>query len=74
MLEMSLTILEWKSKEPEEQKQKADAADLERERKLQEAMLSIRKKFGKNAVIKGRDLEDGATAMQRNDQIGGHKA
>lgn len=58
----------------EEQKQKADAADLERERKLQEAMLSIRKKFGKNAVLKAMNLEEGATAKDRNNQIGGHKA
>ena len=58
----------------EEQKQKADAADLKRERKLQEAMLSIRKKFGKNAVLKAMNLEEGATAKDRNNQIGGHKA
>ena len=58
----------------EEQKQKANAADLERERKLQEAMLSIRKKFGKNAVLKAMNLEEGATAKDRNNQIGGHKA
>lgn len=58
----------------EEQKQKADAADLARERKLQEAMLSIRKKFGKNAVLKAMNLEEGATAKDRNNQIGGHKA
>ena len=55
-------------------KQKADAADLARERKLQEAMLSIRKKFGKNAVLKAMNLEEGATAKDRNNQIGGHKA
>ena len=37
-------------------------------------MLTIKKKFGKNAVLKGLDLEEGATARMRNDQIGGHKA
>jgi len=45
-----------------------------RERKMQEAMLSIKKKFGKNAILKGINLEDGATTMDRNNQIGGHKA
>lgn len=48
--------------------------DLDSERKMQEAILSIKDKFGKNSIFKGRDLEEGATAMQRNDQIGGHKA
>lgn len=47
---------------------------LERERRIQETMLTIKKKFGKNAVLKGLDLEEGATARMRNDQIGGHKA
>ncbi len=57
------------------QRQKEDAAAaLENERKIQRSLLAIKQKFGKNAVVKGRDLEDGATAMQRNDQIGGHKA
>jgi DNA polymerase V len=37
-------------------------------------MLSIQKKFGKNAIVKGMNLEDGATTMERNQQIGGHKA
>lgn len=41
---------------------------------MQEAMLSIKKKFGKNAVLKGMNLEEGATAKDRNAQIGGHKA
>lgn len=47
---------------------------LERERKLQETMIRLKKRFGKNAVIRGMSLEDGATAKQRNEQIGGHKA
>lgn len=47
---------------------------MERERRMQEAMLSIKKKFGKNAVLKGMNLEEGATAKDRNEQIGGHKA
>ena len=37
-------------------------------------MLDIKKKFGKNAILKGMNLEDGATTMERNKQIGGHKA
>ncbi len=46
----------------------------EKERALQEATLKIQKKFGKNAILKGTSLEDGATAKERNNQIGGHKA
>lgn len=41
---------------------------------MQEAMLSIKRKFGKNAVLKGMNLEEGTTAKDRNEQIGGHKA
>ena len=51
-----------------------EKAELEREKKMQEAMLHIKKKFGKNAILKGMNLEDGATAKGRNSQIGGHKA
>ena len=47
---------------------------LDREKRMQEAMLSIKKKFGKNAVLKGMNLQEGATARNRNEQIGGHKA
>lgn len=57
-----------------EKKRRAEEADLERERKLQQAMLEIKKKFGKNAILKGMNLEEGATARERNRQIGGHKA
>ena len=57
----------------EKQKKEADAAHA-RERKLQETMLDIKKRFGKNAILKGLNLEDGATARERNNQIGGHKA
>ena len=49
-------------------------AKLEKERKLQEAMLSVKKRYGKNAMLKGMNLLDGATTMERNRQIGGHKA
>ena len=51
-----------------------DPVELEKERKMQEAMLRIKKKFGKNAILKGINLEEGATTMERNKQIGGHKA
>ena len=44
------------------------------ERKRQQVMLDIKKKYGKNAILKGTNLEKGATAMERNRQIGGHKA
>lgn len=56
-----------------EQKQKEDAS-LRKERAIQEAILSVKKKYGKNAILKGMNLEKGATAMERNHQIGGHKA
>jgi len=59
--------------EVQAQKEK-EAADLEREKKMQQAMLAIKKKFGKNAILKGMNLEEGATAKDRNNQIGGHKA
>lgn len=46
----------------------------EKERRLQEAMLSVKKKYGKNAILKGMNFQEGATARERNKQIGGHKA
>ena len=55
------------------EKQEAEQKALERERKMQQAMLDIKKKFGKNAILKGMNLEEGATAKERNQQIGGHK-
>lgn len=51
-----------------------DPAELERERKIQRAMIDIKKKFGKNAILKGMNLEEGATTMERNQQTGGHRA
>ena len=57
-----------------EKQKEADQAALERERKKQEAVLAIKKKYGKNAILKGMNLEDGATARERNKTIGGHKA
>lgn len=54
--------------------QEAESERREKERRLQEASLAIKHKFGKNAILKGMNLEEGATARQRNSQIGGHKA
>ena len=57
------------------QKQREDEdAELEREKRIQQAMLDIKKKYGKNAVLKGMNLEEGAMTVERNKQIGGHKA
>ncbi len=53
-----------------EQEQQA----LEKEKRRQKAVLSIKKKYGKNAIVKGMNLQEGATAMERNRQIGGHRA
>ena len=57
-----------------ETKQKATEEALAKERRLQEAMLSVKKRYGKNAMLKGMNLEEGATTIERNNQIGGHKA
>ena len=57
------------------QRQKeAEAAALEKEKRLQKAMLSIKEKYGKNAILHGTSYEEGATGRDRNRQIGGHKA
>lgn len=57
-----------------EKEREAERAMLSRERKLQEAMLTVKKKYGKNAILKGTDLQEGAMTIERNRQIGGHKA
>ena len=49
-------------------------AELKKEHGIQEAMIKIKEKYGKNAILKGMNLEEGATAKDRNEQIGGHKA
>lgn len=48
--------------------------EMERDTKVQQAMISIKERFGKNAVLKGMNLEEGGTTIERNNQIGGHKA
>ena len=60
--------------EAAERKKKKEDAALEKERRLQEAQLAIKKRFGRNAILKGLNFEEGATARERNRQIGGHKA
>lgn len=51
-----------------------ETQELEREKRMQKTMLDIKKKFGKNAILKGMNLEEGAMTVERNNQIGGHKA
>ena len=56
-------------------KQKQEEQDrLEKERRIQEVQLKIKQRFGKNAILRGLNFSDGATAKERNEQIGGHKA
>ncbi len=55
-------------------KREEEQAALYKERKLQEVMLQVKKRYGKNAILKGTNLQEGATTMDRNNQIGGHKA
>ena len=60
--------------EEEAKKQQAELESSQKERKVQETLLKIKKKYGKNAILKGLNFEEGATAKERNQQIGGHKA
>lgn len=57
-----------------EKKKEVQKKDLEEENRLQQTILKIKKKYGKNKVLKGHDLEEGGTTIERNNQIGGHKA
>ena len=57
-----------------EQEKKARQLAEEKERRLQNVTLAIQDKFGKNAMLKGMNLMEGGTTMERNGQIGGHKA
>ncbi len=54
--------------------EEAQNAELAREKQVQQVLLNLKKRYGKNAVLKGMNLEEGATARERNRQIGGHKA
>lgn len=58
----------------EQAKKEYEEKELAREKKMQKVMLEIKNKYGKNAVLKGMNLEEGATTLDRNKQIGGHKA
>ena len=58
----------------EQERQREESEALARERKIQETLLTIKKRYGKNAILKGMNLQEGATAKERNEQIGGHKA
>ena len=57
-----------------EKQRQAEQAKLDKERRMQEVQLKIKKRFGKNAILRGLNFEEGATAKERNKQIGGHKA
>ena len=57
-----------------ERQRKQEQESLAKEQRMQKAALAIKKKFGKNAILRGTDFEEGATARDRNRQIGGHKA
>ena len=59
---------------PEGKQQEAAEEDPKAERARQEAILAIRKKYGKNAIFRGMDLQDAATLLERNAQVGGHRA
>ena len=58
----------------EQKREEQEQGQLQKERKRQEAILKIRERYGKNALLKGMNLEEGATTRERNQQIGGHKA
>lgn len=56
------------------QQEQSKRAELQKERRMQEALLAIKHRYGKNAILKGTNFAKGATARERNNQIGGHKA
>ncbi len=58
----------------QQEQQEKEKEAMERERRMQKTVLEIKRRFGKNAILKGMNLEDGATTISRNGQIGGHKA
>ncbi len=57
-----------------EKEREEKEAQLQREKRRQQALVDIKKRYGKNAILKGMNFEEGATAKDRNSQIGGHKA
>ena len=56
------------------EKEKSEEIEMTKEKNIQHALLDIKKKYGKNAILKGMNLEEDATAIERNSQVGGHKA
>lgn len=58
----------------EKEQNEKEKEQLEKERKMQEAIIELKHKFGKNAILKGMNLQEGGTTIERNGQIGGHKA
>ena len=60
--------------EEQAKKKETEEKQLQREKQMQKAMLEIKKKYGKNAILKGTNLTEGATTIERNEMIGGHKA
>ena len=57
-----------------ERREKDEKEKLEQERRMQDALIAIKKKYGKNAILKGMNYEEGATTRERNSQVGGHRA
>ena len=55
-------------------KREKEKKELARERRMQETILNIKQRFGKNSLLRGLNFEEGSTARERNKQIGGHKA
>ena len=60
--------------ETAEKERQSEKAELDRERRMQDALLRIRDRYGKNSIVKGLNMRESATAMERNKQIGGHRA
>ena len=63
-----------KAIEAEEKRRQDEKAQYQKEKQLQRAILHVHKKYGKNALLKGMNLLEGATMKERNEQVGGHKA
>ena len=69
--EQLVLFMDYTVKQAEQEKEQHR---LERERSMQKTLLTIKRKFGKNAILRGMNLEEGATGKDRNAQIGGHRA
>ena len=72
--QMDLFSYQRSMEEAQTGKEASDGEVGKREERMQQAILDIKKKYGKNAIVRGMNLEEGATAMERNRQVGGHKA